>query len=105
MDDERFDSEFLGEELEEKKLQKKKEQLSEHQWKTDFGQAFSSPAGRRVLWRILSRCRVFNSVFSMKALEMARREGERNLGLWLLDSCSQTLLLQMITENYKAEQE
>jgi hypothetical protein len=105
MDEEKFDSEVLGEELEERELSKKKEQLVEHQWKTDFGQVFATKAGRRVLWRILSRCRIFGPVFSLKTLEMCRREGERNLGLWLLDSCSQTLLLEMITENYKQEEE
>lgn len=43
------------------------------------------PAGRRVVWRLLEQAGVWRSVFSPEPLRMAFAEGQRNLGLWLLD--------------------
>lgn len=53
----------------------------------DFREVFAaSPAGRRVFAQILTRSRVCaRSHVPGDAYETARREGMRDLGLWLLD--------------------
>lgn len=53
----------------------------------DFRAVFrATPAGRRVLAQLLARCRVCaRSHVPGDALETARREGMRDVGLWLLD--------------------
>lgn len=53
----------------------------------DFRETFTStPAGRRVFAQILARSRVCaRSHVSNDACETARREGMRDIGLWLLE--------------------
>lgn len=41
-------------------------------------------AGRITLWRILSRCGVFQSGFSESHAVMAHHSGGRDIGLWLI---------------------
>tara|TARA_R110002072_G_scaffold24763_12_gene83756 strand:+ start:1683 stop:2042 length:360 start_codon:yes stop_codon:yes gene_type:complete len=46
----------------------------------------AAPAGGRVLAQLLDRCRVCDRSFVPgDSLETARREGMRDIGLWLLD--------------------
>ncbi len=40
--------------------------------------------GRRVMYRLLEQTGVYRSCFDPNALQMARKEGERNVGLYLL---------------------
>jgi hypothetical protein len=40
--------------------------------------------GRRIVWRKLQQCGVFQSSFSVNPIEMAFREGVRNAGLRLI---------------------
>ena len=47
-------------------------------------------AGREWLYNLLSECHVFVSSFSLNAYEGAFREGERNVGLRLLNDVMQT---------------
>lgn len=53
----------------------------------DFHAVFrATPAGRRVLAQVLQRCRVCaHSYMPGDGLETARREGMRDVGLWLID--------------------
>jgi hypothetical protein len=53
----------------------------------DFRAVFrDTPAGCRVLAQVLARCRVLaRSHVPGDALETARREGMRDIGLWLLE--------------------
>lgn len=43
-----------------------------------------SQAGRRMLWRFLSHCRVFESVFSIDQLVMAANSGKQDIGHFIL---------------------
>ena len=45
----------------------------------------SQPAGRAVMWRILSKCGLYrDNPFPDAPGSMARHEGQRSIGLWLL---------------------
>lgn len=44
----------------------------------------STPGNRAVMWEILSECNVFKDCFSADSLSMARMEGKRYIGLWLI---------------------
>lgn len=50
----------------------------------DLKLLMSNASGRRWMWWLLSECRVFHSSFSTSALDMARREGRREIGLLLM---------------------
>jgi hypothetical protein len=53
----------------------------------DFISVFeATPAGQRVLAQLLDRCRTAGrSYVPGDSLETARREGQRDIGLWLMD--------------------
>lgn len=57
----------------------------------DLKFVMSHQQGRRLMWRLLSKAGVYRTSFSQNGLEMAFREGQRNLGLFLqaeiLDAC------------------
>lgn len=99
----KFDSDILSDEIEAQEGERRDAELVDHQFRSDFGRTFSSLHGKRVLWRILAECQIWQPVFHGKALEMARREGERNIGLWLLKYISTNLLVEMINENREKE--
>jgi hypothetical protein len=42
------------------------------------------PAGRRLIWRVLSQAQPFNASYDESPTRMAFAEGRRNVGLWLL---------------------
>lgn len=56
----------------------------------DLREILSLPAGRRVIWRLLDRGHVFSGIYATDSMGRCdthysiRREGERNLALWLM---------------------
>lgn len=50
----------------------------------DLKYLMGQPQGRRFVWRLLERAGVFRNSFSLNGLEMAFKEGNRNLGTFLL---------------------
>ena len=67
-----------------KKLEKevRKDELA------DMRLLLSDPAGRRFLWRMLKRCGLYRLSYTGNS-ETYLREGERNVGLWLMTELSQ----------------
>lgn len=63
-------------------------------------------AGRRYIWDRLSAAHIFTSSFSPDALAMAFAEGERNIGLQLLNdimlACPDHFLLMMREHNERS---
>ena len=51
----------------------------------DFKWLMSGPRGRRIVFRLLERAGVYRSSFHSNAMEMARQEGGKQLGYWLLE--------------------
>lgn len=78
-----------------------KDQANAIQDKEDVRWLMSTPSGRRVVWKILSRCGIFKTSFSESAAQMAFFEGARNEGLQLLndinDACPD-MYIKMIHE-------
>jgi hypothetical protein len=63
----------------------KKAKLNKDREKEDLRALLERPGNRAVLWRILSRCGVYqDNPFPDSPGSMARHEGKRSIGLWLL---------------------
>lgn len=56
--------------------------------RADIAWLMRDERGRRVVYQLLEHAAVFHSCYSDNALDMARREGRREQGLWLLDQVS-----------------
>ena len=67
----------------------------------DIREVMSTPAGRRVMWKLLEQAHVFTNKFTPKSLELYWNCGQRALGLsWyndILESCKELF--------WKAQQE
>lgn len=50
----------------------------------DLRAAMADPVARRVLWRVLEKCHVYQTSFTGHGARDAFNEGERNIGLFLI---------------------
>lgn len=69
----------------------------------DLREVLSSGPGRRVLWRILSECSTFGSIWHPSAA-IHYNSGKQDLGHWLMGEVSEAnaeSLFLMMKENYK----
>jgi hypothetical protein len=62
----------------------------------DLRRVAATPEGRRFLWRLLGRAGIFRLSFVGDAAGTAFREGERNMGLWVLND-----LLSLCPERFR----
>lgn len=76
-------TDLAGAEAQRERDRKRAERLAEED-RRDFQKLMADAWGRRVVWRLLERARVFHTVFNSNALEMARAEGRREFGLMVL---------------------
>lgn len=67
-----------------------RERLAREEESNDVKWLMSSKRGRRFLWRLLQRAGVYRLSFNTNAMAMAFAEGNRNLGLALLDQIHAT---------------
>lgn len=56
----------------------------------DFRWLMKSKQGRRFVWRMLEQAGMFRTSFSMNGLEMAKNEGQRNVGIMLMAEITTT---------------
>ena len=63
---------------------KRKERTERDKELDDLRFVLGSPNGRRLFWRLLSRCGVFRLSYTDKIAETNFNEGERNIGLFVL---------------------
>lgn len=69
---------------------------------SDVSWLMSSKRGRRILWRQLTRARVFHTSYSHVAMEMAHNEGRKQEGyrlLGLIHAAAPNLYPTMVAEN------
>ena len=64
---------------------KSKHKLLEEEDKLLLQAAMSTQEGRLVLWRIICKCKVHQSCMTNDPIQMARFEGNRDIGTWLID--------------------
>lgn len=69
------------EELKRKELEQDR---LERQAKADFLWLMDDPRGRRFIWQLMGRCRIFEPVFNTHGGLMNFNEGRRDVGLFLL---------------------
>ena len=73
----------------------------------DFKYLMEQPQGRRFIWRLLDKAGVFRSSFSLNGLEMSFKEGNRNLGIFLVSEAHEHCpdrYVQMMKEHKKAHE-
>lgn len=82
---------------------KKKEKSLRDSQQNDLRVVLNSDSGRRVLWRIMSECGTFNSIWHPSAA-IHYNSGKQDLGHWLMGEITETdeeSLFKMMKENYK----
>jgi hypothetical protein len=55
----------------------------------DVEKVLKTPEGRRFIWRMLSRTGIYRNSFSLNSNQTAFCEGERNIGLWLINEVNE----------------
>lgn len=66
------------------KRQQIQQDLADRQVKNDFLWLMDDPRGRRFIWQLMGRCRIFEPVFNTHGGLMNFNEGRRDVGLFLL---------------------
>lgn len=87
--------------LKERKKREEKSKLRDKKWVESIEKIASSTDGRQVLWRILEKCKVFNSVWEPSA-KIHYNSGKQDLGHWLMAEIIRTnenILFKMMAEN------
>lgn len=88
--------------------QEREDRLAQRQADADFRWLMSEPQGRRLVWRLMARCRVFEPVFNTHGGVMNFNEGRRDTGLYLLgeiDRLCPELFAVMAAENARQPEE
>lgn len=73
----------------------------------DFRKLMTSKWGRRIVWRLLSRTRIYHSTFNNSGSVTAFQEGQRAVGLFLMELINQhcpeqyVLMLQESKDVYR----
>lgn len=83
-----------------------KEKLNVDQEALDLASMLATPAGRRFLWRLLTKTRVYESIWDNSA-RIHYNAGQQDLGHWLqaeIVRSSEELYFMMLKENQKGPQ-
>lgn len=73
----------------------------------DIRTLLSNASGRRFIWRLLEKCRTFESVFSSDPNHVYVNIGQQDLGHFLLaeiTEADENLLLKLMKENRKEKE-
>ncbi len=102
MNDKRRDLDITQElSAEENEYLKEKERRRIERFLNDLRRVVKDPEGRRVVYSFIEKTDPFRTSFSSDALEMARREGRKQIGLSIiqdLDAAKPGVFLQMNRE-------
>lgn len=72
----------------------------------DMRKVLSMREGRRVIWRLMAKCRTFQSVFDASGSRVYYYSGQQDIGHFLLDEITATdenKLIDMMRENKEEE--
>ncbi|WP_434456511.1 hypothetical protein JQR85_13560 [Stutzerimonas urumqiensis] len=90
------------------KKAEREERLSRETQEADFKWLMGDPRGRRIVWRLMARCKVFEPVFNTHGGVMNFNEGRRDTGLFLLGEIDRLCPAQfavMAAENARQPEE
>lgn len=85
-----------------------RDRLAQETADADFKWLMTDPRGRRLMWRLMGRCRVFEPVFNTHGGVMNFNEGRRDTGLFLLGEINRLCPAQfavMAAENARLPEE
>ncbi|HAR04271.1 MAG TPA: hypothetical protein DCR72_01625 [Pseudomonas sp.] len=86
----------------------REERLARETTAADFKWLMDDPRGRRFVWRLMGRCKVFEPVFNTHGGVMNFNEGRRDTGLFLLGEIDRLCPAQfavMAAENARKPEE
>ena len=81
----------------------KKLQITREDELNDIRAILNTKQGRRVFWRMLSKCKVFESIWSQSAM-IHYSSGQQDIGHWLMSEmveADENLLFLMMSEQRK----
>lgn len=96
----------LSDEKQVKKAEQKEKDLRKQEL-NDIRTVLSNASGRRLIWRLMSRCNSFGSVYSKDASHMSYLSGQQDLGHFLMSEiveADENLLLKMMKDNSKSKE-
>lgn len=88
-----------------KKAEMKEKDLRQQEL-NDIRTVLSNASGRRFMWRLLSKCNSFSSVFSADNSLMSYHSGQQDFGHFIMDEIVQAdenLLMKLMKDNMKKE--
>jgi len=91
----------ISDEKEVKRAERKEKDLRKQEL-NDIRTVLSNASGRRFLWRILSKCNTFNSVYTKDENRVFYNSGQQDIGHFLMAEVVETdenLLLKMMKDN------
>ena len=92
------------EEAEQRRQSRRDEEALEREIELkQLAQILADEGCRDFLWRLLSRCHVFQTSYDRNFGDMARKEGERDVGLWLLNEITEADGAAFVTMMQKAQ--
>lgn len=93
----------LADEQEVKKAERREKDLRKQEL-NDLRTVLSNVSGRRFVWRVLTRCNSFASVFSENHSTMSYLAGKQDLGHFIMNEITEAdenLLLKLMKDNRK----
>ena len=84
---------------------KRKEKFDREGVLQDIRMVLSTPEGKRLIWRLLSHCRTFESIYEQSA-RIHYNAGQQDLGHFIMAeiiSADEQLLFTMMKDNLKGE--
>ena len=101
-------SKKIGNSTDKKKLEEqgRKEKLIREKELDDIKEVLKTSAGRRFIWRLLSKCKAFNSVWHSSAL-IHYNSGQQDIGHFIMAEITDAdveLLFKMMKEHKKEKE-
>jgi hypothetical protein len=89
-----------------KKAERREKDLRKQEL-NDIRTVLSNASGRRLVWRLLSKCNSFNSVFSKDHSHMSYLAGRQDFGHFIMSEITEAdenLLVKLMKDNSKEKQ-
>ena len=90
--------------LKDKKREVQSEEIERAMWEQDIREACADVRVRRVLWKILGKCKMLQNVGEEKTMHTERNIGKQNIGHWLVAeilASDENIFFKMMTESKK----